>query len=174
VNFSLFSRSATAVELLLFDDVADARPARSVALDPRRDRTGHYWHVFVPGVAAGQLYGYRAHGPWEPARGQRFDPGKLLLDPYARAIAVPRRYDRRAAAAPGDNVATAMKGVIADRRGYDWEGDRPLRHPFAKTVIYEMHVAGFTRHPSSGVAAPRRGTYAGVKIGRASCRERVS
>ncbi len=162
VNFSVYSRSSTALELLLFDAVDAARPARVIAFDPRSNRTSGYWHIFVPEIAGGQLYGYRAHGPTDPAHGHRFDPQKVLVDPYARGIAVPPGYSRLAAIIPGPNTATAMKSVVAERRGYDWEGDRPLRHPFAKTVIYEMHVAGFTRHPSSGVAAAKRGTYAGV------------
>jgi glycogen operon protein len=162
VNFSLFSRDATGVELLLFDRAGDGRPARTIALDPGRNRTYHYWHAFVPGIGAGQLYGYRVAGPREPWRGNGFDPDKLLLDPYGRALAVPADYSRRAAAEPGDNLATAMKSVVADPRGYDWEGDAPLKRPFSRTVIYELHVAGFTRHPSSGVAAGKRGTYAGL------------
>ncbi len=162
VNFSIYSKSSTAMELLLFDEVDAAVPSRVVRFDPRSDRTGHYWHVFVPGLASGQIYGYRAHGPFDPARGQRFDPEKVLVDPYARAIAVPPGYSRLAATLPGDNAGSAMKSVVVDRRSYDWEGDRPLRHPFARTIIYEMHVAGFTRHPSSGVPAEKRGTYAGL------------
>jgi glycogen operon protein len=162
VNFSLFSRDATGVELLLFDRAGDGRPARTIALDPGRNRTYHYWHAFVPGIGAGQLYGYRVAGPREPWRGNGFDPDKLLLDPYGRALAAPADYSRRAAAEPGDNLATAMKSVVADPRGYDWEGDAPLKRPFSRTVIYELHVAGFTRHPSSGVTAGKRGTYAGL------------
>jgi glycogen operon protein len=162
VNFSIYSKSCTAMELLLFDGVDAAGPSRVVELDPRSNRTSHYWHVFMPGLASGQIYGYRAHGPFDPARGHRFDPQKVLVDPYARAIAVPQGYTRRAATVPGDNAPVAMKSVVADRRGYDWEGDRPLRHPFARSIIYEMHVAGFTRHPGSGVTPARRGTYAGL------------
>jgi isoamylase len=162
VNFSLFSRDATGVELLLFDRAGDGRPARTIALDPGRNRTYHYWHAFVPGIGAGQLYGFRVAGPREPWRGNGFDPDKLLFDPYGRALAVPADYSRRAAAEPGDNLATAMKSVVADPRGYDWEGDAPLKRPFSRTVIYELHVAGFTRHPSSGVATGKRGTYAGL------------
>jgi glycogen operon protein len=162
VNFSLFSRSATAVELLLFDDAQAAEPSRVVALDPRRHRTYHYWHAFVPDLQAGQMYGYRAHGPFAPERGLRFDPQKVLVDPYGLAVVVPDSYDRGAAVRPGDNCATAMKSVVAAPAAYDWEGDRPLRRPFARTVIYEMHVRGFTQHASSGVADARRGTYAGV------------
>ena len=113
-------------------------------------------------MKAGQLYGYRVHGPSEPAKGMRFDPAKVLLDPYGRGVVVPPSYSRAAAAEPGDNAATAMKSVVADPAAYDWEGDAPLRRSSAQTIIYEMHVRGFTRHPSSGVAESKRGTYAGL------------
>jgi glycogen operon protein len=161
VNFSVYSRSATAVELLLFDHV-DAEPKRVIRIDPATNRTYHYWHVFVPGVGAGQLYGYRVAGPSDPASGMRFDSSKLLLDPYGRGVAVPDHYRRLAAAEPGGNSATAMKSVVVDPSTYNWEGDAPLRHPSARTIVYEMHVRGFTRHPSSGVEEARRGTYAGL------------
>jgi isoamylase len=162
VNFSVFSREASRVDLLLFDDPAAAHPARVIELDPRSHRTYHYWHVFVPGIRPGQVYAYRAAGPFDPARGLRFDPAKMLLDPYGRAVIVPDGYSRQAASRFGENNAIAIKSVVVDPESYDWEGDAPLRRPFATTVIYEMHVAGFTRHPSSGVAAERRGTYAGM------------
>jgi isoamylase len=162
VNFSVFSRSATAVELLLFDDVEAPAPSRVVRLEPQEHRTYHYWHVLVPGLRPGQVYAYRAYGPFAPERGLRFDPQKVLLDPYGLAVATPRSYDRGAASRPGDNCATAMKSVVAAPAAYDWEGDRPPRTPFARTLIYEMHVRGFTQHPSSGVCDPKRGTYAGV------------
>jgi isoamylase len=162
VNFCVYSGRATRVELLLFDGAADAQPARVLQLDARTHRTYHYWHAFVPGLPPGQIYAYRAMGPFDPARGHRFDPAKLLLDPYARAVVVPDAYDRGAASRPGENTAVAMRSVVVDAGAYDWEGDVPLRRPFATTVIYEMHVAGFTRHPSSGVAPARRGTYAGM------------
>jgi isoamylase len=161
-NFSVFSRSASRVELLFFDRADDARPRRTINLDPRAHRTYHYWHAFVPGAGAGQLYGYRVDGPVEPALGLRFDPTKVLLDPYGRGVMLPAHYSREAARLPGDNAATAMKSVVADPGTYDWEGDAPLRHPSARTIIYEMHVRGFTRHPSSGVAKAKRGTYAGL------------
>ena len=89
-NFSIFSRSAAGIELLFFDREDDARPSRVIPIDPLANRTYHYWHVFVPGVQAGQIYGFRAYGPFEPARGLRFDPSKLLLDPYGRAVVVPK------------------------------------------------------------------------------------
>ena len=162
VNFSLFSRSATGVELLLFDRPDDARPARVMRLDPAANRTYHYWHVCVPGVQPGQIYGYRVAGPSDPAHGLRFDPTKILLDPYGRGVVVPKNYSRDAACQAGDNAATAMKSVVVDVHAYDWEGDTPLQRPASRTIVYEMHVRGFTRHPNSGVAEQTRGTFAGL------------
>jgi len=162
VNFSVYSRSADRLELLLYDDVDADRPARVIRLDPRRHRTYHYWHAFVPDLGPGQLYAYRAYGPTDPTRGLRFDPTKVLLDPYGRAIATPSDYRRSAACRPGPNDRHAFKSVVADVSSYDWEGDTHLRRPFAETVIYEMHVGGFTRHPSSGVDPEKRGTYVGL------------
>ena len=161
-NFSVFSRSAAGIELLLFDRVDDARPSRVIRIDPLADRTYHYWHVFVPGVQAGQIYGFRACGPFQPDRGLRFNPSKLLLDPYGRAIVVPEGYSREAARREGGNNATAMKSVVTDPHAYDWEGDVTLKRPWSRTIIYEMHVRGFTAHRSSGLAESKRGTYAGV------------
>jgi isoamylase len=161
-NFSVFSRNARAVQLLLFDRADDARPSRVIDLDPRTQRTYHYWHTCVPGVEAGQLYGYRAHGPFAPEKGLCFDGDKVLLDPYAKCVARPFRTSRAAARSQGDNTATALKSVLADLDAYDWEDDRPPRTPFTKTVIYEVHVGNFTRHPNSGVEATRRGTFAGL------------
>jgi len=162
VNFSLFSRGASSVELLLFDRDDDRQPARVIAMDPAANRTYHYWHVLVPGVKMGQIYGYRVHGPFDPGAGLRFDPSKLLLDPYGRAVVVPKNYSRASAGAEGANTSTAMKSLVTDPRTYDWEGDTPLRRPSSRTIVYEMHVRGFTAHPSSSVAASKRGTYAGL------------
>ena len=162
VNFSVFSRNASGVELLLFDREDDARPARVLAIDRTKNRTYHYWHLFVPGVKPGQLYAYRAYGTFDPASGMRFDPAKVLLDPYGRGVVVPKNYSREAAGQPGDNTAMAMKSVVVDTHAYDWEGDSPLHRPSSQTVIYEMHAKGFTRHPSSGLSEETRGTYAGL------------
>jgi glycogen operon protein len=98
VNFSIFSRSASGMELLLFDREDDERPSRVIQIDPWTNRTYHYWHVFVPGIRAGQIYGFRAHGPFDPTNGLRFDSSKLLLDPYGRSVVVPNGYDRFRAA----------------------------------------------------------------------------
>ena len=118
--------------------------------------------MFVPGVQAGQIYGFRAFGPFEPDRGLRFDPSKLLLDPYGRAVVVPKNYSREAARLQGETTATAMKNVVTDPQAYDWEGDLPLKRPWSRTIIYEMHVRGFTAHPNSGLTESKRGTYAGL------------
>ena len=162
VNFSVYSRQASRVDLLLFDDADATHPARVIELDPHTHRTYHYWHAFVPGIRPGQVYAYRADGPFDPGRGLRFDASKTLLDPYGRAVVVPDSYSRVNASRYGEANPNAMKSVVVDPDLYDWEGDAPLHRPFATTVIYEMHVAGFTRHPSSGVSAERRGTYAGM------------
>ena len=161
-NFSVFSRTAEAIELLFFDHVDDARPSRVVPIHPVKNRTYHYWYVFVPGVQAGQIYAFKARGPFARDRGLRFDASKLLLDPYGRAVVTPKHYSREAARFRGDNTATAMKSVVTSPHSYDWEDDTPLRTPWSRTIIYEMHVRGFTAHPSSGVEPSKRGTYAGI------------
>jgi isoamylase len=162
VNFSVFSKNCDAVELLLFDDVDDGRPSHVIHLNPQAHRTFYYWHAFVLGIGPGQLYGYRVHGPLAPEEGLRFDGAKLLLDPYTRAVAVGANYDREAARHPGNNAAHAMKSVVVDSYAYDWGGDLPLDRPYSSSIIYEMHVGGFTKHPNSGVTPHKRGTYAGV------------
>jgi glycogen operon protein len=162
VNFSVFSRHATGLALVLFDKVDDAKPSRVIPIDPATNRRYHYWHVFVPGLHAGQLYGFRASGPFDPSLGHRFNAEKVLLDPYGRGVAVPQGYSRDAASQRGDNAASAMKSVVVDPSTYDWEGDHPLSTPSSRTVIYEMHVRGFTRHPTSGVPDETSGTYAGL------------
>ncbi|HXV84037.1 MAG TPA: glycogen debranching protein GlgX [Candidatus Binatia bacterium] len=162
VNFSVYSKHATGIELLLFDRADDACPSSVIRIDPTTNRAYHYWHVFVRGVTAGQIYGYRVDGPYDPSDGMRFDPAKVLLDPYGRGTVVPKNYSRAAARNEGDNCATAMKSVVVDTDAYDWEGDTPLNRPSSRTIIYEMHVRGFTRHPSSGIAEDKRGTFAGL------------
>ena len=162
VNFSVFSKHATSVELLLFDHVDDLEPASVIPLDPRVNRTYHYWHVFAPGVKVGQLYGYRVYGPFAPERGLRFNPARVLLDPYGKCIARPAGYRRKALHMPGNPGVPSMKSVVADPGAYDWEEDTPPNIPFIRSVIYELHVGGFTRRPNSGVAPERRGTYAGL------------
>ncbi|MBN2004885.1 MAG: glycogen debranching protein GlgX [Anaerolineae bacterium] len=162
VNFCIFSKNCEAVDLLFFDHVDDAEPAHIISLDPDTNRTFYYWHAFVRGVGHGQLYGYRVYGPYEPEKGLYFDGEKVLLDPYTRAVAVGAHYSREAAKRAGDNCAQAFKSVVVNPRLYDWEGDLPLRQPNSHTVIYELHVGGFTRHESSSLPPQKRGTYAGL------------
>jgi len=149
VNFSLFSRSAVAVQLLLFSGIDDDTP-QVVELDPRAHRTFNYWHVFVHGARESQLYGYRVHGPWAPEAGQRYDAQKVLLDPYARGIVYTDAAASHAdASRPGDNVRTAMKSLVVDPTRYDWEGVVAPRIDPSRRVIYELHIRGFTRDPSA-------------------------
>jgi glycogen operon protein len=163
VNFCVFSKNCDALELLFFDDVDASKPSRVIRLDPDINRTFYYWHIFVKGIKPGQLYGYRCYGRYEPSEGLRFDGSKVLLDPYARGVAVGRFYDRALAQRYGKaNIRESMKSVVLDTDDYDWEGDRPLNLPYAHSVIYEMHVAGFTRHPNSGISEEKRGTFAGL------------
>ena len=158
VNFCVYSRSASQIDLVFFDHEDSADPSRVVPAN----NAAHYWHVVVPDVKPGQIYGYRVDGPFNPTAGMRFDHNKILLDPYGRGTVVPKNYSREAASRPGDNAATAMKSVVVDPSAYDWEGDEPLCRPASQTIIYEMHVRGFTRHPNSGVSENVRGAYAGV------------
>ena len=163
-NFALFSRHAEALSLVLFG--ADGRePEATIPMS----RTGDTHHAFVPAAGAGAMYGYRAHGPWDPGRGHRFNPAKLLLDPYARAVSA-RPHDRDGLLCghdwrrddlvrdERDSSPVAPRSVVVDP-AFDWRGDSPPRVPYEDLVIYETHVKGFTAHPSSGVTQP--GTYLG-------------
>ncbi|GAB4115512.1 MAG: glycogen debranching protein GlgX [Roseiflexaceae bacterium] len=162
VNFCIFSRNGTGVELLLFDHHDQPTPTRVIRLDPKINRTFYYWHIFVRGIGPGQLYGYRVDGPFAPQRGLRFDRQKVLVDPYALAVMYDGNYHRNAAVRAGDNCAESIKSVVVDPHRYDWEGDLPLRQSYAGSLIYELHVGGFTRSPTSGVTPSLRGTYAGL------------
>ena len=162
VNFSIYSRDASKVELLFFDRRRMGAPHGSSLSIQRLIGPTTIGRMFVPGAAPGQIYGFRVHGSFQPERGLRFDPTKLLLDPYGRAVVVPKDFQRIDAAKEGDNGATAMKSVVVDPGAYDWEGDTPLNYPSSRTIIYEMHVRGFTAHESSGVSEAKRGTYAGL------------
>ena len=163
VNFSLYTRDATAVELCFFAAADDEQPALVVPLQGEAHRTGLYWHAWIEGVGAGQVYGYRVSGPQAPEQGLRCDPDQLLLDPYGRAMAVPPGYRREQAQRRStQGWAGAMKSVVADLSAYDWQGDSTLHRPARETVVYELHVKGFTAHSSSGVPAAQAGSYAGL------------
>jgi len=171
-NFAVVSRHARRVWLELYDDAEAAAPIHRLELVPQRHRTGDIWHVWVEGVGPGQFYGYRADGPYAPHEGHRFNPHKLLIDPYAPAITHLDDWDFETALgydpdAPEqdlspsttDNAGQAPKCVVTERRT-GWEDTRPPQHAWSDTIIYELHVRGFTIHPSAGVEHP--GTYRGL------------
>lgn len=152
VQFVIFSRSATEMRLLLYNDVDDLEPDEVVIYDPDTDRWGDIWSIFVPNVGPGQLYHFQANGPNDPSRGLRFQPHARLIDPYAKALAGTFQPSN-------DGIIRPPKCVVVDDN-FDWEGDRHLRRCLSETIIYEMHVKGFTNHDSSDVDHP--GTYLGV------------
>jgi glycogen operon protein len=166
VNFALFSERATRVELCLFDDPDAPAESARIAMPAR---SGDVWHGRVPGLGPGQLYGYRVHGPWAPGEGQRFNPNKLLVDPYARALAGAVRWDAallgQDPADPGapdarDSAPFVPKGRVVDP-AFDWGDDRPPRTPWSRSVLYECHVKGMTqRHPALPEA--QRGRFLGL------------
>ena len=171
VNFAIYSEHATAVELCIFARPDDPYEAERISLP---ERTGHAWHGYVPGIGPGQVYGYRVYGPYRPEQGLRFNPTKLLVDPYARAIhgrldyfGPIFGYNRRAAAAGDDHrrssrddAPAALRSVVVDS-AFGWDGDAPPRVPWSETVIYETHVKGFT-HCLPDLPPDLRGTYLGL------------
>ncbi len=159
VNFSLYSGRATGVELLLFEKHDSPKPLQTIELIPSRNKTFHFWHIFVEGLKAGAHYAFRATGPSIPEAGLRYNRNKVLIDPYARGNTktVWRRAD---ACNDADNVSTSLRSIVIDPADYDWEGDKPLNHPIEDTIVYELHLRGFTKSPSSRVKSP--GTFAGL------------
>ena len=152
VQFVVMSRSATAMRVLLYKNVEDLEPFEIIDFDPDLNRWGDVWSIFVPGLGAGQLYHFQADGPFDPDQGHRFDGKARLIDPYAKALA----GDFLLA---GDGVTRPPKCVVIDDE-FDWRGDRHLRRDLSETIIYELHVRGFTRSKTSGVKHP--GTYLGL------------
>jgi len=155
VQFVVFSRRATAMKVLLYDDVASADPNEIIHFSPELNRWGDIWSIFVPGVKPGHLYHFQADGPFDPDNGLRFDGRARLIDPYAKALA----GDFLPPDGPGCEGARPPKCVVVSN-DFDWQGDRHLCRNLSETVIYEMHVRGFTRDKSSGVEHP--GTYRGL------------
>lgn len=170
VNFSLYSRDATKVSLILFNSADDKIPSSVIELDPLKNKTGSIWHVFVQGAKEGTLYLYKVEGPYIPPKGLRFNSNKYLFDPYAKAFtlgSVFRSYNSQRAVGFSENVGGELqnlsdfpKCVVVDD-SFDWEGDKPLNIPMEKTVIYETHLKGFTASKSSGVEKEIAGTYKG-------------
>jgi len=156
VNFSLYSQYATQVELLLFAHAGDQEPHQTLQLDPAVNRTFFFWHIHVDGLTPGWHYAYRLDGPRDVGEGHRFNPAKVLLDPYAKGLSN-RLWNRIAACGDGDNLHQSMRCEVIDSTNYNWEGDRPLGRPMEESIVYEVHVRGFTASPSSGENYP--GTF---------------
>jgi isoamylase len=161
-NFCVFARFAVSVELLFFDHKDAPEASHVFKLSDISNRTAYYWHILVEGVKAGQLYAFRVDGPYRPLEGLSFNSDKVLLDPYGILVERGENFCREAAIKDGSNIDKCLKSVVVDIDDYDWGDDQHPRHPFATSVIYEMHVGGFTRHKSSGVRENKRGTYAGL------------
>jgi len=168
VNFALFSENATDVELCLFDSENSPESSRIKIFE----RSNHIWHVYIPGLKVGQLYGYRVYGPYEPENGHRFNPNKLLIDPYAKGIAGTTKWNKALFGYHLDDPAQDLsfndedsapynyKSVVIDSH-FDWEDDRFPKIPYHLTIIYEAHVRGFTKlHPD--LPEEIRGTYAAI------------
>jgi len=163
-NFSLYSRQAQTLTVLLYGDHNYDEPIFEYEFDPFRNRSGPVWHCRIPREKApdARFYAYRASGPIEGVDvWHAFDEKKLLLDPYAKAVYFPPQFSRTAACIPGDNAGKAALGVIEADLEFDWQGDNPVQHGH-DLVVYEMHVRGFTRNENSGVKAENRGTFEGV------------
>ncbi len=165
-NFALYSKDAQGVTLLLYAEADLVNPAVKYRFDHLRNKSGRIWHCRVADadLRGARYYAYSVEGPAEqgPSAWHRFDPRKILLDPYARAVYFPPAFDRTAATRPGSNAGTAPLGVLTGAgREFDWSGERRPRHQ-ADTILYELHVRGFTNNPNSGVSPERRGTFAGV------------
>jgi glycogen operon protein len=169
VNFALFSSNATMVELCLFKNHYDKTEVVKLKLT---ERSNQVWHIYVPNLKPGQLYGYRVHGPFEPQNGHRFNPSKLLIDPYAKAIAGKIEWndalfgydlhhsDKDLTLEETDSAPYLPKCVVIDS-SFDWEGDQQLRIAYHKSIIYETHVRGFTmQHP--GIPEEIRGSYSAI------------
>ncbi|HEY1022064.1 MAG TPA: glycogen debranching protein GlgX, partial [Flavisolibacter sp.] len=169
VNFAVFSENATAVELCLFDSTDETLETARIRV---KESTNAIWHIYIPGLGPGQLYGYRMYGPYEPQAGHRFNPNKLLIDPYAKAISGTIAWndalfgyelghpDEDQSFNDLDSAPFIPKSVVIDQR-FDWEGDKLPRIAYHRSVIYETHVKGFTKlHPA--IPEDIRGTYAAI------------
>ena len=169
VNFALFAENATDVELCLFDKKMGETQSATIRMT---ERTHQLYHVYLPGIRPGQMYGYRVHGPYDPLNGNRFNPAKLLIDPYAKAIAGIIEWDdslfgyelggeyEDLTISHTDSAPFIPKCVVIDSH-FDWGGDRAPKVPYHKSIIYEAHVKGFTKmHPD--IPKEIQGTYAGM------------
>lgn len=159
VNFSIYSENATGVQLLLFKSHDDVEPFLTYDFSPVDNMTFHFWHVYVKGIKPGVQYAYRIDGPHNLSEGFRYNKNKVLIDPYSNGN-TNTLWDRVSACGAADNLATSMRSVVIDREKYNWEDDKPLQRPINESIIYEVHVGGFTRNKNSGSKNP--GTFKGI------------
>ncbi|MBN2546012.1 MAG: glycogen debranching protein GlgX [Spirochaetes bacterium] len=173
-NFAIFSKNASEVTLLLFDKKNIKKPSHTIKFDKKINKTGDIWHIYIYGINTGQYYGYSVDGPYTPEKdGHRFNKNKLLIDPYGKAITGGYKWNESNAYGyiPGskykdlsfsneENISSPVKSVVINYTDYDWEDDKPLNIPLRDSIIYEMHVRGFTKHESSRVKHP--GTFLGI------------
>jgi glycogen operon protein len=159
VSFSLYSGGATGVELLLFGAHDSPQPLQTIQLIPSKNKTFHFWHIFVKNLRVGTHYAFRVTGPSLPEAGLRYNHNKVLIDPYARGN-TKTLWKRIDACNDSHNVVTSLRSVISDPEDYNWEGDKPLNRPIEDTIVYELHVRGFTKSPTSKVQQP--GTFVGL------------
>ncbi|HBM16733.1 MAG TPA: glycogen debranching enzyme GlgX [Lentisphaeria bacterium] len=159
VNFSIFSRFAAKVELLIFNKEIDKEPCFTITLDNEFNKTFNFWHVFVKRLKPCAFYAYRVDGPDDPQNGHRFNRNKLLIDPYGRGLSR-KLFSLKDASSQEDNIATSMRSAVVDVDRYDWQEDKPINRPMHHTIIYELHVGAFTKSPSSKVKY--QGTFLGV------------
>lgn len=163
-NFTLFSREAIGVTLLIYDDVDYSNPVFKYSFNFLINKSQGVWHCRIPQskIGNGKYYGYQVEGPWNPFKGQRFDPEKILLDPYAQAVFFPPEFSREAASFPGSNVGKAPLGILPTKTPlFNWEEERRLRHT-NDAIIYELHIRAFTMRHNSGVSESNRGTFEGI------------
>ncbi|HUR66656.1 MAG TPA: hypothetical protein VMZ03_09935, partial [Chitinophagaceae bacterium] len=169
VNFAVFAENADGMELCLFDNPDSKNEEQRIRI---KEVSHHVWHAYIPGLNPGQLYGYRAHGIYDPLKGYRYNPNKLLIDPYAKAISQPVVWndalfgyimghpEEDLSFSDEDSAPFAPRSVVIDTR-FDWQDDKPPRIPYHKTIIYETHIKGFTKtHPA--IPENIRGTYAAI------------
>jgi len=162
VNFSVFSKNAKSIELLLYKDKDDVKPSSIIKLNEEENKSYYYWHIFIEGLNAEQYYAYRVDGEYNPSKSLAFDKSKVLIDPYAKGIYA-SNYNRNSAKGYGnDNLPYSYKSVVIAENNYDWEGDVPLSLKLSDLTIYEMHIGGFTKSESSGIENSKRGTYSGA------------
>lgn len=159
VNFSIFSKHATSIELLIFENADDTTPLSVITLNSELNKTFNFWHVLVKNLKPEVFYAYRIDGPDDPQNGHRFNKNKVLIDPYGKGISK-INWNLQKASNQEDNISSSMRSAVVNIDDYDWKDDSPIHRPLNHTIIYELHVRGFTQSTTSNVKNP--GTFLGI------------